>query len=570
MLWLRKTSFLFPDSEGVLIKFLLAGAALAYSCSTLAQAGAPLFTTKQDVLFKVKARLPIPDHPESVITYPWMSSLVDYDNNGSIDTILYGHHSGDAYIWRGTTGTAEYLPKGNWVFGSRDPIWMDLDKDGDIDGIGTEGAGIGSEPFLNSGNGTFTKSNIAWWVPTQDLSKISKILVMPSHIKTPVHPLDARPTKLYYVDLNNDGVDEMIVSLTGNIPAVTSGYSGYSWVFEKQGSNWVDATERMGLRDGLEQQLFAEDLDMDGDMDLLDLLKENIYRNDAGVFTKVNTAPIFGGRRPYDGDGEVDVLDIDNNGYRDLIFGGDHSPSWGVYLNTGTLSFQRLEGNVVPVIRRDRKFADLDNDGDIDMVVNGGKEMIVYDNVTPNPGMHVKFTSKDYFGTDIQVKNSQGKMVFNTQIYQYQHPGMSQVYVNSIHVGGVSGEVQVIVNAENAGPGPGPGPGPGSDPGPVVIDGTSRYINNELVISGVRIGDGFYAVEMRTSPVDSNMFTLKKYQYVSPASFDASYQGPRYEGGVLTLPRISTAGSRSYRASLTLWDLNPPVTFLLTEVQPLQ
>jgi hypothetical protein len=426
------------------INLLLLGCVSANAA--FAQTSPSLVATKQDQLFKEAYRLAIPD---KALDYPWMSAIVDYDNDGAFDVILYAHHGGDAYLWRGAQGDAEYLAAGSWVFGARDPIWLDIDKDGDIDGIGTEGRNIKGEIFINQGNGSFTKSDQTFRMPADDLAEIAKFLPMPSHIPPAKHPLDAKLTKVFYVDLNNDGKPELIPSATGRITFQTDAgpklrYSGYSWVLEQQNGVWTDVTETLGLRDGLEQQFFPEDIDMDGDLDLVDLFAENVYRNDNYHFTKVNTAPIFGGSRPYDGDGEIDVIDLDNNGYRDFVFGADHSTASGTWLNTGDLSFQKLEGKLIPYRRRDRKFADLDRDGDIDMVTYTGKEMIVYDNITTNPGIYVTFDG-DYFGTQLQVRSSSDKLVFNAQLFQQQTRAMSQVYTNTIHVGGITEPVQLSV-----------------------------------------------------------------------------------------------------------------------------
>src|SRR5688572_3140528 len=103
-----------------LVNLCLLGSIITSTSSAIAQAPAALFTTKQDQLFKESYRLQV---PQGALKYPWMSSIVDYDNDGSLDVILYGHHSADAFIWRGARSDAEYLPQGSWVFGVRDPIW---------------------------------------------------------------------------------------------------------------------------------------------------------------------------------------------------------------------------------------------------------------------------------------------------------------------------------------------------------------------------------------------------------------------------------------------------------------
>ena len=516
---------------------------------------APLVPTRQDQLFREVHRLAI---PPNVLAYPWMSSLVDYDNDGSLDVILYGHHSSDAFIWRGAKDNAEYLEKGSWVFGVRDPIWLDVDNDGDIDGIGTEGTNISTKLFLNQGNGKFTPSNQPYDIPSNDLPEIAAFLPMPAHIPPAKHPLDAKLTKAYYVDLNNDGKPELIPSVAGRITFQTDSgpktiYSGYSWVFEQKNGVWTDVTESLGLRNGLEQQFFPEDIDMDGDLDLIDLFAENIYRNDGYTFTKVNTAPIFSGRRPYDGDGEIALIDLDNNGFRDFVFGYDHTSASGTYLNTGDFSFQRLDGNLIRNNRRERKFADLDGDGDIDMVAYNGKEMIVYENVTTNPGIHEKFEG-DYFGTQVQVNDSNGKVVFNTQLFQYQTRGMSQVYTNSIHVGGVTGPVQKIINKQAA-----------IDP---ILDDNAKipsFVDNLLHIPEFKMDGAVYSANLQFTDSAANTFSLIDYHYVSTLEEDnAKSNNATYMNGALTLPLVRTADNKLYEAELNLVDDTSPLTFILT------
>ena len=542
------------------INFFLISCMLASATVTLAQTSTPLVPTKQDQLLKEAYRLVI---PQNILAYPWMSSLVDYDDNGSLDVILYGHHSRDAFIWRGAKGDAEYLKQGSWVFGVRDPVWLDIDKDGDIDGIGTEGDNIANKLFLNQGAGQFTPSNQPFWIPASDLIEIAKFLPMPLHIPPPKHPLDAKFTKAYYVDLNNDGAPELVPSVTGQITFQTDSgpqvrQSGYSWVLEQKNGVWVDVTESLGLRDGLEQQFLPEDIDMDGDLDLIDLFTENLYRNDGYRFNKVNTGPIFAGRRPYDGDGEIDVIDLDNNGYRDLIFGGDHTTASGIYLNTGNFSFQRLEGTIIGNDRRSRKFGDLDRDGDIDMVAYNGKEMLVYDNVTTNPGIYVTFEG-DYFGTHVQVKNSSNKLLFNAQLFQHQTRGMSQVYLNTVHVGGTTGPVQLIINEQ-----PVIGYNPdGTNPNETTTK-PATFIQSVLHIPELEVNGEIYAVNMQFTGPTTNTFSLKDYRYVSkleqggPKPNDA-----KYINGILTLPLVRTSDNKLYAAKLNLVSNKLPMIFVL-------
>ncbi len=539
--------------------FFLLGCMVTSTSSAVAQALGALFTTRQDELFKESYRLPV---LEGVLDYPWMSAIVDYDNDGSLDIILYGHHSSDAYIWRGARNNAEYLPKGSWIFGVRDPIWLDIDDDGDIDGIGTEGTYIAKELFINQGNGNFALTKQPYWLPMSDLKQIATFLPMPSHIPAAKHPLDAKLTKAHYVDLNNDGKAELIASMTGQItfPTATgtvTKYSGYSWVFENRDGVWTDVTASLGLREGLEQQFLPEDIDMDGDLDIVDLFAENVYRNEGYVFTKVNTAPVFGGRRPYDGDGELDVIDIDNNGYRDLIFGGDHSTASGTFLSNGNFSFQRLEGSIIRTSRRERKFADLDRDGDIDMVAYNGKEMVVYDNVTPYRGIHVTFAG-DYFGTQVQVKDNSNKLIFNVQLFQHQNSGMSQVYVNSVHVGGITAPVQAFVKEQATG---------GFIPSNIIDGPDTNFTNGILQIVQVEVEGAIYSVKMQYSDPAIAGFSLTDIRYVSTVEQAGSESGT-YLHGVLSLPVVRIA-DKKYEAKLLLVEGSSPVKFVLQSSTPL-
>ncbi|MES2626560.1 MAG: VCBS repeat-containing protein [Pseudomonadota bacterium] len=541
-----------PCKQAFWINFLLVSFVVSHAGFALAQTA-----TRQDQLLKEAYRLTI---PSDILTYPWMSSIVDYDNDGSLDVILYGHHSKDAYIWRGAQGEADYLPKGSWVFGVRDPIWLDVDKDGDIDGIGTEGTGISGKLFTNDGLGNFTQSKQPYWLPSNDLSDIAKVLPMPAHIQPAKHPLDAKLTKVHYVDLNNDGQPELVANVTGQITFQTESgpvkrYSGYSWVLEQHAGVWVDVTETLGLREGPEQHLLPEDIDMDGDLDLIDLFAENLYRNDGYLFTKVNSAPIFGGRRPYDGDGEIDVFDLDNNGYRDLIFGGDHTSLYGTYLNTGDFSFQKLEGNIIRANRRTRKFADLDFDGDIDMVAYDGKQIIVYDNITTNRGIYITFEG-DYFGTQLQVKNSSGKLVFNAQLFQLQTRGMSQVYTNKIHVGGITGPVEALVNKQAA---------IGYILDESVDPGIPSFVKGILHLPRVKVDGVVYAVNLQFTDPTTGTFSVRDIQYASSdEQADADLDTATYLNGVLTIPSLRTAGTKHYEARLDLVADSSPKKFVLT------
>jgi len=96
------------------------------------------------------------------VRYPWMSSLVDINADGHLDIMYYGHHGGGAAIWFGKgDGTFTLDPDGyraRWVFGARDPVWLDVNGDNAMDAIGTEGHTIKGFLYINTGDGHFEKT----------------------------------------------------------------------------------------------------------------------------------------------------------------------------------------------------------------------------------------------------------------------------------------------------------------------------------------------------------------------------------------------------------------------------
>ncbi len=126
------------------------------------------------------------------------------------------------------------------------------------------------------------------------------------------------------------------------------------------------------------------DLDGDGDLDMISGENDghfNYYEN-----TGTPTAPIFvqrtGGANPMDGentgdDNKMELIDIDGDGDYDIINGGDNGKVY-YFENTGTTTapaFTQRTGGANPMNGVDigddsnPSFADLDNDGDYDLVL---------------------------------------------------------------------------------------------------------------------------------------------------------------------------------------------------------
>ncbi len=126
-------------------------------------------------------------------------------------------------------------------------------------------------------------------------------------------------------------------------------------------------------------QAFFKDLDGDGDLDLFfsgqDELEQkfaNIYRNDGtGNFTQVpNSLPEF-----YEG---AAIADVDNDGDQDLVI--TTSTVAGIYLNNGNAVFTPQQNSVFTPVDGIVRIIDIENDGDQDVIISGSNTIKLYQN----------------------------------------------------------------------------------------------------------------------------------------------------------------------------------------------
>lgn len=334
-------------------------------------------------------------------------------------------------------------------FSSPSASWVDVDGDGDEDLHVLNGYGsLEEEPvpqpdilYLNDGTGGFTS--------------------------VPDHPLVADPTfsgSATWADYDRDGdLDVFVANQRGadnrlfrndgaggfvrvlEGPAVTDGGRSFSavWV-DIDGDGWLDLHVLNGrdgdggeadfvyrnLGDGalerVEDLPFAReslpsggaawaDYDADGDPDLFlpvhstGMRSERLYRNDGGWrFTPVTDdaglahAPLPGWPRTsvahwvdYDGDADLDLF-VGNVGTIDFL-----------YANRGDGTFQRVEADRLGLditYVSDALWVDLDNDGDLDLVVavwGGASEIYRNDG---EGGMHP--VGSGAFGDDVHFASS--------------------------------------------------------------------------------------------------------------------------------------------------------------------
>jgi hypothetical protein len=247
-----------------------------------------------------------------------------------------------------------------------------------------------------------------------------------------------------FADLDNDGDYDLFNGTTSN----TANHPAINNVFRNDGrGHFVEVTASSGLP--LERQwptraVLCFDMDSDGDLDIFGVTNfkgtddpadehNEIYRNDGDFqFTTINTGDLYNAPAgqgatdtDYDADGDIDVIaanrtgdvnilrndgtsnfslisptsiglrhkagdgistaDVNNDGYLDMLLASDNKGH--LYLNNGngTFTFKKSFFNTDGYMGG---FADLDNDGDGDLVFAGDRNIYLNDgtgNFSPGP-----------------------------------------------------------------------------------------------------------------------------------------------------------------------------------------
>jgi hypothetical protein len=453
----------------------------------------------------------------TAIKLPWMSPLVDIHGDGNLDICYYGHHGGGAAIWLGngdgtfTLDSPDY--KSRWAFGTRAPLWWHMNGDNFIDGISSQ-AFPGGYLFMNDGTGHWKKTTLSLlpartWSPklvdvdgdghhcemtvkgsvytispspkewggklpekfeTKELWNVSSIIPWPEEIE---HSRGAGFRIPYTVDLDGDHKNEMIVHFKEGFIGAKS-YRSYVLTRDEQaeGPNvWKDITADRGLSDN-NGAFFPEDWDGDGDLDLIDLFNGFWYLNDGrGKFVKAADRLYETGKRqnhtyartPYfKGDSTVDMLDLDNDGRRDLCMAGHHGQEHGYILNLGGGKSQEIHN--IPALCMTRQLGDVDNDGDIDYVTRGkkgGPTMVLFRNEIKNRGLFVRIVPKkspeQQLGCKVwvyeagELGNAAGLINYR-QCFMLNTASKAEVIDGRLHIGiGTRTEVDIRVRFPSGG-----------------------------------------------------------------------------------------------------------------------
>jgi len=303
---------------------------------------------------------------------------VDFNNDGFADLVTASMKRNRVSVWT-NSGNGQFAETviDTLSPGAHTVDLADLDKDGDIDiliaAMGNS-SGIGQLAiYYNNGSTQFNK------------------MILESS--------QSFQAFIYTADLNNDGVNEILFTEYG------TGKLGY---FKKNGSDYEKII--IGTLNGMHTAL-AKDYDNDGDLDVLSANYASVndsrfivWNNDgSGNFTQAWSYAAMGSIW-------LDMADFDNDGDNDLV-GAAQNPGvsqdlyW--FKSNGSNNFTAfpLVANLSEV--HCAKPADLDNDGDIDIILAAN-----FSNINPGDKI-IWWENKFITGIEEQVKDKDTGLLDN-------------------------------------------------------------------------------------------------------------------------------------------------------------
>lgn len=283
---------------------------------------------------------------------------------------------------------------------SRSVNWVDVNGDGFIDCMITNGPTGGQDNFLyiNNGSGGFTaltgdtivndnkpSDGATWadsdndgdldcyvvnWYNTKNLFYNNNGVGAFTQTQNTVETSGGYCETASWGDYDNDGLLDLYVARSGGTLATNK-----NLLFHNEGGNaFTKVLTVTPVTDAfISRSVNWTDIDSDGDLDLFVTNEkdqnENLYRNDgAGVFTKLTIGPLLndGGKTMSSSWG-----DYDNDGDLDVFLANDQGND-GLFRNEGHFNFTKITSDTVSNCGGNSfssAWSDIDNDGDLDLFV---------------------------------------------------------------------------------------------------------------------------------------------------------------------------------------------------------
>ncbi|MCR9153421.1 MAG: T9SS type A sorting domain-containing protein [Bacteroidetes bacterium] len=301
----------------------------------------------------------IPNSPRVFSNSSYHAQFVDYDGDGDFDLARSGNASSGLRLFKNDgQGNFTEDTANTFIVYSSEFDFADIDGDGDqdvyISTIITQNGAMADALYLNDGNGLFT----------EDFRST----------------IEAVRGVVHFEDFDNDGDMDLFSGGQG-----TSG-SEVSDIYKNDGTGLFTKVNNSGLLPFLagyagRRGLGFADLDLDNDIDIVCYSKSQnapfsrVFLNDGtGSFD-------LGGKfamKRY-GPGIIDIANIDQSPEPELLLSHDdrfmpisRPFDIGLYKWQSDSTFAKMEPHNIPELKEnDLIFEDLDNDGDLDIIVAG-------------------------------------------------------------------------------------------------------------------------------------------------------------------------------------------------------
>lgn len=283
-------------------------------------------------------------------------AFADVDGNGSKDVLITGQNTGVTRIAKLyiNNGSGSFTLSGNTFEGVKNSAIAFADIDGDAD----------QDVLITGHNGT---------IPTAKLYRNN----------AGVFTLD---TGSAFESVFNSSVAFADVDGINGIDVLITGYNNANQpkanLYKNNGSGLFTVVAGTPFTGVLYSSVVFADVDGDGDKDVLiagnekptnpQIASTKLYRNNgAGVFTLVAGTPFDGIQS-----GSIAFANIDGDTDLDVLITGYHlssiQPISKLYSNDGTGAFSLVAGTPFEAVQNSSvAFADVDNDGDQDVLITG-------------------------------------------------------------------------------------------------------------------------------------------------------------------------------------------------------